>query len=161
MEGQLEPNKDSGARPLDEGGSFCAEKRLGELELEVAAHVRSLERLRGRLVDTEIGRRAALMGIPPEKARHIIRLADLDGVTDEHGEPDADAIDRAIDKVLIEVPELRGARLQSGGGAFNPLAGAFTKGEAYRRQLGAASAKGDLLAVVSLKRKARRLGLSI
>ncbi|MCL2853519.1 MAG: hypothetical protein FWE20_10920 [Defluviitaleaceae bacterium] len=148
-----------GTEPLQEGGFFDALSRINELEYECAARDKQLESLRGKLLDTEIGRRAALMGIPPERAGHIARLANLDRVFGDDGELDDDALGAAIDAVLSDVPELKGGR--ANGGAFNPRGAAISKSEAYRQQISDANAKGDLLTVVSLKRKARKLGISV
>ena len=143
----------------EEGGTFCAETRISELEQECAARGKRLEELRQKLLNTEIGRRAALLGIPPERAGHIFRLADLDKAFDEVGELDELALGQAIDAVLSDIPELRGSR--AAGGAFNPRGAAVTKPEAYRQQISDANAKGDLLTAVSLKRKASKSGIIV
>ena len=157
--------EENGMKPPEEGGFFDADEkavggRIEELELECVAGKKKLEEMRGKLLSAEIGRRAALMGIMPERVRHITRLAVLDDVFDGEGELDGDAVGAAIEVVLSEIPELRGAK--AGGGAFNPRGAALlSKTETYRRQISDAGAKGDLLSVVSLKRKARKLGIPV
>ena len=145
--------------PPGNGGIFNAELRINELEQECAARDKRLEEMRQKLLCTEIGRRTALMGIPPERAGHITRLAKLDSVWSETGDLNDDALGNAIDDVLSEIPELRGVRAYNG--AFNPKGAAATKSDAYRQQISAAHSKGDLLTVVSLKRKAKIQGISV
>ena len=147
------------ATVAEEGGDFCAKTRISELELECDARGKRLEDLREKLLSAEIGRRAALMGIPAERAGHIARLADLGPVFGGDGELDGDALGLAIDAVLADIPELRGGRAASG--AFNPSGAVVTKSEALRKQISDANSKGDLLAAVSLKRKAKASGLTI
>ena len=77
----------------EEGGAFCAEARINELEQECAARGKRLDDLREKLLNTEIGRRAALLGIPPERAGHISRLAKLDKAFNEAGELDEAALE--------------------------------------------------------------------
>jgi len=149
-------------KSLEEGGFFSVklelDERIAELELECETQRKSLDETRRKLLGAEVGRRAALMGVAPERVQYILRLAALDDVFDSAGELDGEALGVAIDEVLGEIPELRGGR---GGGAFNPRGVALTKAEEYRRQISDANAKGDLLAVVSLKRKARKMGMSV
>jgi len=145
----------------DEDGFFSVKfrlnERISELELECAEHRSCLEGLRQKLLDAEIGRQAALLGISPERAGHIAKLAKLDNIFDDNSELDNDALGSAIDEVLRDIPELRGHQRS---GAFNPKGATVTKAELYRQQISEANAKGDLLSAVSLKRKAKNLGIS-
>jgi len=170
MENKLENNGNATLlEPLDEGGFFVEatgdsdatlSERISELELECAEHVQRVRSMREKLVRAEVGRCAALMGVPSERISHVSKLVNLDSVLVEGGEPDtaSEVIEAAVAAVLMDIPELGSART---GGAFNPKMAPAGKADTYRRQIDDANAKGDILAAISLKRKARKLGLSV
>ena len=60
---------------------------------------------------TASARAAALeLGVPADRAAYAVRMADLAGVKiDDNGDPDADAVKKAVEKVLADIPELKGA----------------------------------------------------
>ena len=159
------PDKiNSPLEPLDPSSGFLVEadsdlnKRVNELELECAAHEKLMQRMREKLVRAEIGRCAALMGVPPERISHVSKLVDTANAFTEDGELDTDAIGTAVGNILNDIPELAGTRF---GGAFNPKAAFTSKADSYRRQIDDANAKGNLLEAISLKRKARKQGISV
>lgn len=59
---------------------------------------------------TASARAAALeLGIPADRAAYAVRMADLTGVKiDDNGDPDGDAVKKAVEKVLTDIPELKG-----------------------------------------------------
>ena len=158
-------NSSTGTEPLEPSSGFLIEeneaflnKRVSELELECTNHEKLMQKMRERLVRAEIGRCAALMGVAPERIRHISKLVDISGSFAEDGELDTDAVGTAVEAVLKDIPELAGTR---SGGAFNPKAAFVSKAESYRRQISDANAKGNLLEAISIKRKARKQGVNL
>ncbi|MCL2673699.1 MAG: hypothetical protein FWE92_00035 [Defluviitaleaceae bacterium] len=159
------PDKiNSSLEPLEPSGGFLVgadsdlNKRVNELELECAAHETLMQGMREKLVRAEVGRCAALMGVPSEKISHVSKLVDTAGTFTENGELDTDAVGTAVGDVLKDIPELAGTRT---GGAFNPKTSFTGKADSYRRQIDHANAKGNLLEAISLKRKARKQGVNI
>lgn len=67
-----------------------------------------VERANQRIVKAEARAVAASSGVAAEKLSYVVRLAELDGVDvdSDTGEPDVDAIQAAISKVLTDIPEL-------------------------------------------------------
>jgi hypothetical protein len=61
-----------------------------------------------RLVATEAKAAAIAAGVKPEKVDYVVKLADLDGVdVDEDDGPDSEAINKAVNKVLKDMPEFK------------------------------------------------------
>ena len=169
MINNLENDGNAVLNPLDESGFFvettddddaALSERISELELECVAHEQRMRGMREKLVRAEIGRYAALMGVPSERISHVSKLVDIGNVLADDSKPDTDSevIEAAVVAVLRDIPELGGART---GGAFNPKLAPTGKADSYRRQIDDANAKGDILAAISLKRKARKLGISV
>lgn len=77
-----------------------------------------------RVIRAEAKLHAVALGIKPERADMALRLADLSGVElGDDGEPDAGAIKTALEKVLADLPELKGAANGAVGGGSNPANG--------------------------------------
>lgn len=80
-----------------------------------------------RLINAEARVQATALGIKPERITHALKLADLSDVTvDEQGNVDDKAIKKALEQVLKEVPELKGAGSNNVGGSANPGSGGNT-----------------------------------
>lgn len=89
------------------------------------ARAREIAALQQRLAESELRSAAALAGVPREKVPYVARMADVSGINPA----DKDAADRyakAVERVLSDVPELRGGSAPSGaapagtGGAGSP-----------------------------------------
>ena len=74
-----------------------------------------------RIIEAEAKVQAVALGIKPERVAYALRLADLSGVeVDDNGNPDTDAIKAALEAVLKDLPELKGAAAPAKSGAdFN------------------------------------------
>lgn len=69
-----------------------------------------LEAANGKLVKAAARAAALELGIPAVRADYAVRMADLTGVrVDDSGDPDAEAAKKAVEKVLTDIPELKGA----------------------------------------------------
>lgn len=68
-----------------------------------------LQSANARLVQSAAKIAALGLGIPAARADYAVRMADLSGVkVDDKGDPDADAAKKAVEKVLADIPELKG-----------------------------------------------------
>lgn len=101
-----------------------AEERLAEIEAERAELSGKLSAADTRVIRAEAKAEALRQGVKPERLTHALKLADLSGVEfNEDGDPDEKAIKAAIKAVIEDLPELKGAPANVGGGS-NPGAGA-------------------------------------
>jgi hypothetical protein len=70
-----------------------------------------------RVVQAEARVVAISAGVKPELMHYVLKLADISSVTvNDDGEPDAVALKAAVDKVLIDMPQLKGASGNGGAG---------------------------------------------
>lgn len=79
-----------------------------------------------RVIRAEASVQAAQLGIKPERIKHALKLADLSAIeVGDDGEPDGKAIKSALEAVLKEMPELKGASdaASRSGGTFNGNSG--------------------------------------
>lgn len=74
-----------------------------------------------RLIAAEAKVQAAALGVKPDRVSHALKLADLSTITvGEDGEPNAVAIKAALEAVVKDLPELKGAQAAArSGGEFN------------------------------------------
>ena len=80
-----------------------------------------------RIVKAEAKLQAQALGIKPERVETALRLADLSAVTvNDAGDADTAAITAALEAVLTDLPELKGAGGAVGGGS-NPAGGGTGK----------------------------------
>jgi hypothetical protein len=102
--------------------AFLEAEGLSETEKLKAAATQADERVAAAQrevlvtkIETAAERAALAAGVKPERVERFMRLVDLDpdDVTDD-GKPDPDAIRKAIDKVLGEVPEFKGEPAPTG-----------------------------------------------
>lgn len=78
-----------------------------------------LSKANAHLVKSEAKAAAIAVGVKPEKVPYVVKLADLDGIdVDEDDGPDTEAIKKAIDKVLKDMPELKAAQETGKGAGF-------------------------------------------
>lgn len=71
-----------------------------------------------RIIQAEAKAQALALGVRPERLEYALRLADLSEIeVGDDGEPDAAAIKTAIEKVLNDLPELRGAATPAKSGS--------------------------------------------
>lgn len=102
-----------------------AEERLAELEAEKGELNGKLTAADTRVIRAEAKAEALRQGVKSERLQHALKLADLSAVTfNEEGDPDSKAISAAIKAVIEDLPELKGAPANVGGGS-NPGAGAL------------------------------------
>jgi len=110
-EQQIEEERRKAA--MTEAERLKAEKEEAERkaqEAQVAAH--------RRIVQAEAKAQALAMGVRPERIEYALRLADLSEVdVGDDGEPDVAAIKAALEKVLNDLPELRGATAPAKSGS--------------------------------------------
>lgn len=103
---------------MDETDRLKAEKADAETKAQQAA-----ERANSRLITSEAKVTAVTAGGDPKQAAYIVRLADLDDIdVDEDGNPDSEAITKAITQVLTDVPALK-AQPGKGGPSGGDLGG--------------------------------------
>lgn len=110
-EQQIEEERRKAA--MTEAERLKAEKEEAERrakEAQAAAH--------RRIVQAEAKAQALALGVRPERLEYALRLADLSEVeVGDDGEPDAAAIKAALEKVLNDLPELRGATAPAKSGS--------------------------------------------
>lgn len=83
-----------------------------------------------RLINAEARVQAVTLGIRPERVAYALKLADLSAVdVDDSGNPDEAAIKAALEAVLKDLPELKGAPAPQGpsGADFNGVSSAADK----------------------------------
>lgn len=101
---------------MEESDRLKAEKADAE-----KAAADAVAKANGRVITAEAKVQAVEAGADPKQLAYVLRLADLTDVkVGDDGEPDAKAIRKAIDKVLTDVPALKGATNGTGksGGTF-------------------------------------------
>lgn len=97
---------------MDEAERLKAEK--ADAEKKAADAVAAAN---ARVVNAEAKVQAVEAGADPKQLAYVLKLADLDGIeVGDDGQPDAKAIKAAIDKVLKDVPALKAAAGNGGGG---------------------------------------------
>lgn len=69
-----------------------------------------------RVIRAETRAILAQMGVPAASERYVLRLVQADKVSDANGEPDEGAIREAVQRVLTDIPALRGDSKRG----FNP-----------------------------------------
>jgi membrane protein involved in colicin uptake len=95
-----------------------------------AKATKALAQANQRLVDAEARVQATGLGVKAERIAHVIKLADLSQAqVSDDGAVDGDAVKAAIEAVLKDVPELRGAPATPGGTGGNPPRGGAGSGE--------------------------------
>ena len=71
-----------------------------------------------RIIQAEAKAQSLALGVRPERLEYVLRLADLSEVeVGDDGEPDVAAIKAALEKVLNDLPELRGATAPAKSGS--------------------------------------------
>lgn len=72
----------------------------------------------GRVLNAEAKVQALAAGVRPERLEYALRLAELSGVpVSETGEPDGEALRKAIDAVVQDFPEISGGLGPTRGGS--------------------------------------------
>lgn len=79
-------------------------------------------------LNTAAMKEALKQGVPMESVDYLLRMADLNNVTDENGKVKEDAITEAVKKVLEDVPALKGTQ-SAGGKGFNRIGGNGTQSD--------------------------------
>ncbi len=100
---------------------MTAEERLKAEKTEAENKAKDAVSKANNLVKTAEAKAQALaLGVKPEKVTYLLKLADLDSVeVSEGGEVDQNALKGAIETVLKDLPELKGATAGNGGGDFS------------------------------------------
>lgn len=114
-EQQLEEERKKAA--MTEGERLRAEKEEAERRAQEAQASANQ-----RLINAEARVQAVTLGIRPERVAYALKLADLSAVdVDDSGNPDEAAIKAALEAVLKDLPELKGAPAPQGpsGADFN------------------------------------------
>ena len=107
-EQQLEEERRKAA--MTEAERLRAEKEEAERRAQEAQ-----QQAAQRLVQAEAKVVAMELGVKPDRIPYVLRLADLSSVdVDENGQVDATALRAAIEAVLRDVPELKGATAAPG-----------------------------------------------
>ena len=98
---------------------------VGKLQSDLSTAQSDLVKER---LNTAAMKEALKQGVPMESVDYLLRMADLNNVTDENGKVKEDALAEAVKKVLEAVPALKGTR-QSGGNGFNRIGGDGTQSD--------------------------------
>lgn len=98
---------------------------VGKLQSDLSTAQSDLVKER---LNTAAMKEALKQGVPMESVDYLLRMADLNNVTDENGKVKEDALAEAVKKVLEDVPALKGTR-QSGGNGFNRIGGDGTQSD--------------------------------
>ena len=98
---------------------------VGKLQSDLSTAQSDLVKER---LNTAAMKEALKQGVPLESVDYLLRMADLNNVTDENGKVKEDALAEAVKKVLEDVPALKGTR-QSGGNGFNRIGGDGTQSD--------------------------------
>lgn len=98
---------------------------VGKLQSDLSTAQSDLVKER---LNTAVMKEALKQGVPMESVDYLLRMADLNNVTDENGKVKEDALAEAVKKVLEDVPALKGTR-QSGGNGFNRIGGDGTQSD--------------------------------
>lgn len=96
----------------DKGNLTAVQKRAEEAESKLTTAEKSAN---ARIISAEAKGVARDLGVAATSIPYILRLADLSKVTvDANGDPDVAALTAAINKVLSDVPALKGTESASG-----------------------------------------------
>lgn len=108
-------------REAQEKAKSEADRLKAEKEAAERKAAEATTRANQRTIRAEAKAQAAQMGVKADRLDYALRLADLSGVeVDDNGEPDVDAIKKAIGKVLEDLPELKGDQAPGKSGSeFN------------------------------------------
>ncbi|HEX2986143.1 MAG TPA: hypothetical protein VHO71_04935 [Caproiciproducens sp.] len=88
-----------------------------------------------RLVASEAKAAAIAAGVKPDRVDYVVRLADLSKVdVDEDDGPDTDAIKKAVDKVLKDMPEFKATSDDGKGNSSGFQIGADGSNQGMQRQ---------------------------
>lgn len=98
---------------------------VGKLQSDLSTAQSDLVKER---LNTAAMKEALKQGVPLESVDYLLRMADLNNVTDENGKVKEDALAEAVKKVLEDVPALKGTQ-QSGGNGFNRIGGDGTQSD--------------------------------
>ena len=98
---------------------------VGKLQSDLSTAQSDLVKER---LNTAAMKEALKQGVPLESVDYLLRMADLNNVTDENGKVKEDALAEAVKKVLEDVPALKGTR-QSDGNGFNRIGGDGTQSD--------------------------------
>lgn len=99
------------------GKSSEGEKSGEGTQQEKDDSAEKISKANARLVKSEAKAAAIAAGVKPEKVPYVVKLADLDGIdVDDDDGPDSDAIKKAIDKVLKDMPEFKAQAAGGGSG---------------------------------------------
>lgn len=111
---ERENNKQQPANPGTTAGE--PEKETNPAQDDSAEKI---SKANARLVKAEAKAAAIAAGVKPEKIPYVVKLADLDGIdVDDDEGPDGDAIKKAIDKVLKDMPEFKAQASGSSDSGF-------------------------------------------
>ena len=92
---------------------------VGKLQSDLSTAQSDLVKER---LNTAAMKEALKQGVPLESVDYLLRMADLNNVTDENGKVKEDALAEAVKKVLEDVPALKGTQ-SAGGNGFNRIGG--------------------------------------
>lgn len=113
-ETQMEEEKKKAA--MSETERLQAEKDAAEKKATDA-----MDRAHRVLITAEAKAVAAQLGINPDRLTYAVKLADLDGIeVDDEGSADTGAIQKAMEAVLEDLPELKVTKQRDIGGGTNP-----------------------------------------
>lgn len=128
------------------------EKARAEKEEAERKAQEAIDRANRRIIAAEAKVIASDLGVKPERISYLLKLADLSSIdVDDNGEPDSKAIREAIEAVLKDLPELKGATSTPAAGTdFSGQAG---QSKSLDTQLREALEKGDIRTSIALKRQ--------
>ena len=96
----------------DKGNLTAVQKRAEEAESKLTTAEKSAN---ARIISAEAKGVARDLGVSKESIPYVLKLADLSAVkVDANGEPDSKDLEAAINKVLADVPALKGTESASG-----------------------------------------------
>lgn len=98
---------------------------VGKLQSDLSTAQSDLVKER---LNTAAMKEALKQGVPLESVDYLLRMADLNNVTDENGKVKEDALAEAVKKVLEDVPALKGTQ-SAGGSGFNRIGGDGTQSD--------------------------------
>ena len=98
---------------------------VGKLQSDLSTAQSDLVKER---LNTAAMKEALKQGVPLESVDYLLRMADLNNVTDENGKVKEDALAEAVKKVLEDVPALKGTQ-SAGGKGFNRIGGDGTQSD--------------------------------
>lgn len=98
---------------------------VGKLQSDLSTAQSDLVKER---LNTAAMKEALKQGVPLESVDYLLRMADLNNVTDENGKVKEDALAEAVKKVLEDVPALKGTQ-SAGGNGFNRIGGDGTQSD--------------------------------